>query len=172
VFMNVQFNPAMVKQYRLIGFDNKKEALADNSRDLEGGEIGSGSSILAVFEIVPTQQNLLTQTTSVAEDMATLNIKYSHCNDSSSINNFYEVKNNFIHMDSLDQELKFATAVTMFALKLKQSKYVEKVEWTYIADFAKSAANTNNYLQNEFLNLIDKAQKLYDVKKKKKRKLF
>ncbi len=61
VFMNVQFNPSMVKQYRLIGFDNKKEAVTDSTNDLEGGEIGSGNSTLAIFEIVPTQQNLLTK---------------------------------------------------------------------------------------------------------------
>ncbi len=65
VFMNVQFNPGMVKQYRLMGFDNKKDALADSSNDLEGGEIGSGNSALAIFEIVPTQQNLFLKNTTL-----------------------------------------------------------------------------------------------------------
>ncbi|MEI2750702.1 MAG: von Willebrand factor type A domain-containing protein [Ferruginibacter sp.] len=170
VYMNVKFNPAMVKQYRLVGFDNKKEALADFSNDLEGGEIGSGSSTLAVFEIVPTQQNLLTKGTSLVDDMAELNLRYSMCSDTSVKNINYQVKSNFAGIDSIDKDFRFATAVTMFGLKLKQSKYISNTDWSFIADFAKSSADTNNYLQREFLNLIEKALKLYDVKSKKKKK--
>ena len=170
VYMNVKFNPAMVKQYRLIGFDNKKEALTDFSNDLEGGEIGSGSSTLAIFEIVPTEQNMLTQQTTVTEHIAELGLRYSLCNDTSNNHVSYKVSNNYVLLDSLDKELRFATAVTMFALKLKQSKHISNTEWDFITQFAKGAANQTEYLQNEFLNLLDKAQKLYDVKKKKKKK--
>ncbi len=170
VYMNVKFNPAMVKQYRLIGFDNKKEALADFSNDVEGGEIGSGSSTLAVFEIVPTQQNTLTRQTSVADDIAELELKYSLCSDTTNNRVLFKVKNNFATIDSIDKELKFAAAVTMFALKLKQSKYIQEAEWEFIGDFSKTAADKDDYLQNEFLGLVDKAHKLYDVKKKKKKK--
>jgi Ca-activated chloride channel family protein len=42
VYMNVEFNPEYVKEYRLIGFDNKVGALRDASSVVEGGEIGSG----------------------------------------------------------------------------------------------------------------------------------
>jgi Ca-activated chloride channel family protein len=53
-YVNVFFNPYYVKRYRLIGFDNKKELLEDNSiTELEGGEVGSGHSLMAVFEIEP-----------------------------------------------------------------------------------------------------------------------
>ena len=55
--MNVEFNPAYVKQYRLIGFDNKVGALRDSMSIVEGGEIGSGFSLIALFEIVPTEEN-------------------------------------------------------------------------------------------------------------------
>ncbi|HRF23412.1 MAG TPA: DUF3520 domain-containing protein, partial [Chitinophagaceae bacterium] len=42
VYMNVEFNPEYVKEYRLIGFDNKVGALRDTLSMVEGGEIGSG----------------------------------------------------------------------------------------------------------------------------------
>ena len=58
VFMNVQFNPAMVKEYRLVGYDNKKGILTDSINSLEGGEVGSGNGITAVFEIIPTEENI------------------------------------------------------------------------------------------------------------------
>ena len=57
VYMNVEFNPDLVKAYRLIGFDNKRSALADSSSELEGGEIGSGHSMMAIFELEPTEEN-------------------------------------------------------------------------------------------------------------------
>ncbi|MEO8768598.1 MAG: von Willebrand factor type A domain-containing protein [Ferruginibacter sp.] len=171
VFMNVQFNPAMVKQYRLIGFDNKKEALTDYTNDLEGGEIGSGNSTLAIFELLPTQQNLLTKNTSVSDDIGKIELKYKSTNTSDTIVKklVFDVKSNYAFMDSIDRDLKFAAAVTMFGLKIKQSKFINDKDWDFISKAAKACADKTNYLQNEFLGLIDKAQKIYDVKKKKKK---
>ena len=50
VYMNIDFNPEYVKEYRLIGFDNKVGALRDSMSIIEGGEIGSGHSMIALFE--------------------------------------------------------------------------------------------------------------------------
>ncbi len=52
VYMDVEFNPEYVKEYRLIGYDNKVGALTDSLSVIEGGEIGSGQSVISVFEIV------------------------------------------------------------------------------------------------------------------------
>ncbi|MEP7164924.1 MAG: von Willebrand factor type A domain-containing protein [Ferruginibacter sp.] len=171
VFMNVYFNPAMVKQYRLVGFDNRKEAVTDISSDIEGGEIGSGNSTLAIFEILPTQQNLLTRNTTVADNIATLSLRYSLCSDTATLKTVYKVKSNYQPLDSIDKDLKFVTAVTMFALKLKQSQYISNaIDWAFIKNIAISAAEKNNFLQQEFIKLIDKAENIYTVKKKKKKK--
>lgn len=169
VYMNIQFNPSMVKEYRLIGFDNKKEALADTVSDLEGGELGSGNSTLAVFQIVPTEQNTLTRDLSIADDIATIDLQYSLCNDTAQKQMNYVVKNNYCPIDSIATELKFATAVTMFALKLKQSKFLNNADWPLINALAVASADHNNYLQQEFIQLIDKARKIYSVKKKKRK---
>lgn len=170
VYMNISFNPAMVKQYRLIGFDNKKDALADMGSDLEGGEIGSGNSALAVFEIEPTDQNKFTTGTNVADDIATLNLKYGLCNDTATKNMQYIVKDNFIPFNEMDPELRLATGITMFGLKLKQSKFFPEIEWPAILAISTASADRNDYLQNEFITLIEKAQKIYPDKKKKKAK--
>ena len=172
VFMNVNFNPAMVKQYRLVGFDNRKDAVTDNTSELEGGEIGSGNSTLAIFEIIPTQQNLLTRNTTVADDIATLSLKYTMTNDTATCQLLYKVKNNYLNIDSTDSDLKFLSAVTMFALKLKQSQYISNdIDWAFIKNIASSSADKNNYLQQEFIKLTDKADKIYPGKKKKKKKI-
>lgn len=168
VYLNISFNPAMVKQYRLIGFDNKRDALADSGSDLEGGEIGSGNSTLAIFEIVPTDQNKFTTGTSVADDIATLQLKYGLCNDTSTRNINYAVKDDFVTFDKLDTELRLATAITMFGLRLKLSKFLPETDWPTILNISLAAANRTDYLQNEFIGLVEKAQKIYPDKKKRK----
>lgn len=170
VSMNVSFNPAMVKQYRLIGFDNKKEAIAESDNDLEGGEIGSGNSTMAIFELIPTQQNLMSQNTSISDVVARLQLKYSMCNDTLTNVRAYAVDNNFKPLDSLDKEFKFITAVTMFGMKLKQSQYIRDTDWSQISELGKASADQTNYLQKEFIGLVDKAYKIYDGGKKKKKK--
>ncbi len=171
VFMNIQFNPSLVQEYRLIGFDNKREAITDMSSDLEGGEIGSGNSTLAIFEIVPAAQQSIpvSNTLFAADEIGSLALRYSLCNDTSSNILNYKVKNNFLPFDSINHELQFATAVTMFALKLKQSKYIKNADWPLVISVASPAADRTNYLQNEFLQILEKAQKIYPEKKKKKR---
>lgn len=169
VFMNVTFNPSMVKQYRLIGFDNRKDAVTDSTSYLEGGEIGSGNSTLAVFELIPTRQNLLTANTSLGDDIASLSLRYSLCNDTSHTRADFKVKNNFVPNELIDRELRFATVVAMFALKLKQSQYISNtIDWPFIKSAALEVADKTNYLQNEFLKLLDNAEKIYGARKKKR----
>ena len=171
VFMNVQFNPAMVKEYRLIGFDNKKEAIADPASNLAGGEIGSGNSTLAIFEIVPTEQNAFGIPTALAENIATLDMKYSLCNDTSGKSLQHNVPANFTVFKQIDKELQFAAAVTLFALKLKKSKHSNDADWETVVSIANQSADKNDYLQNEFVELLQKVQKIYPERRKKKKSL-
>jgi len=159
----------MVKEYRLGGFDNKREAIADQSNDLEGGEIGSGNSTLAIFEIVPTPQNESNNTGGMNKSIAQLQLKYSSCNAADSLKIEHSVPNNFVAYANIHKDLQFATVVTMLALKLKQSPYIDGVDWITISSLAQQAANKNDYLQNEFLTLLEKAQKIYPEKKKKRK---
>jgi Ca-activated chloride channel family protein len=71
--------------------------------------------------------------------------------------------------DSIGAELRFASAVALFGLKLKESKYLPKADWSFIENLANQSADKNNYLQNEFLQLIKKAEKIYSEKKRKNR---
>ncbi len=170
VFMDVRFNPSMVKEYRLIGFDNKKEAIADQQSKISGGDIGSGNSTLAIFQIVPTQQNLLTLGSPLANDLASLSLQYSMCADTSHKTISHPVKANYAAFNEVHHELQFATAVAMFGLKLKESKYIN-TDWGSVMAVAAAAADKSNYLQSEFLQLLDKVQKIYPEKKKRKKLL-
>ncbi|MEJ0080968.1 MAG: YfbK domain-containing protein [Puia sp.] len=54
-YIEIRFDPAQVKSYRLIGFDNKLIAMQDSTNEIQGGEIGSGHSLMALVEIDPVQ---------------------------------------------------------------------------------------------------------------------
>lgn len=169
-FVNLQFNTKLVKEYRLIGFDNKKDAVADSTIELEGGEIGSAASVVAVFEVVPKDEHLFSKNAIRDEPVAALSMRYSLCNDSSHLVMRYNCPNNFTEFANIDKELQFAGAVAMFGLKLKQSKYVKAADWLDIETIATAAADQNNYLQKDFLLLIEKAKKVYAPKKQRKKK--
>ena len=166
--INLKFNPEYVKSYRLIGFDNKKEALADSLNNLEGGEMGSGSTVMAIFEIIPTEHNLKQCALKSPIEIASMELNYSQNQDSIVKKINFKAISTLTPIDQINKELKFAAAVTMFALKLKNSKYYNDQPWSYIKNIAKSSADQSNYLQQQFLTLLDKASKLYNKRKRNK----
>lgn len=170
VFLNVKFNSNVVKEYRLIGFDNRRDAVADSTIDLEGGEIGSGNSVLAVFEIVPASDKLFHADIHAKDLVASIEISYSLCDDTTQLQLVKDCLNNFTDFEKIDKDLQFATAVTMFALKVKQSKYIKQVNWEDIHRIAAVAYDPNSFLQTEFLQLVTKAAEIYEPKKKRKNK--
>jgi Ca-activated chloride channel family protein len=170
VFMNLKFNPDLVKEYRLIGFDNRRDAVNDSTIDLEGGEIGSGNSILAIFEIVPASEKIFKQELFSKDIVANIVMRYSRCNDTTHLSITNTALANFTEFKNIDKDLQFATSVAMFGLKIKQSKYVKQVEWQDIEKIATESYDPSSYLQTEFLQLITKAQEVYSSKKKKKSK--
>ncbi len=172
VFINLKFNAEFVKEYRLIGFDNRRDAVADSTIDLEGGEIGSGNSVLAIFEIVPTSDKLFNESTFSKDKLATIQMRYSMCNDTSHLVFENTCFANYAEFKNIDKEFQFATAVAMFGLKVKQSKFIKQADWMDIQRIATESYDPKSYLQTEFLHLIDKAQEVYTPKKRKKGKFF
>ncbi len=169
VFLNIQFNPKVVKRYRLVGFDNKKDAIADSTSEMEGGEIGSGSSVMAIFEMEMARETNMADNDFFAEKVADVQMRYRMCGDSSRKQFGYVCPNNFTDFKQIDSELQLASAITMFGLKLRQSPHIHTGNWDDIEVIATASANTGNYMQHQFLQLIAKARKIYHVRKKKKK---
>ncbi len=168
VYFNVQFNPGLVKQYRLVGYDNKKNVLSQKGDELEGGEVGAATSNTAVFEIVPA--NIDTSQKADAS-IAKLTMHYKLPNDTLPQFLNYNCLNNYTPFNSLSENLRFATAVCMFGLKLRESQYFPtNIDWEDIKDIAAKAAAKDDYLQNEFVSLLDKTDAIYSDKKRRKRR--
>jgi Ca-activated chloride channel homolog len=155
----VQFNPEYVKEYRLIGFDNKVGAIRDSTSVIEGGEIGSAFSGLLVFEIVPEETGLKSQRP------ASFTLKYK---DPTGTPNQVEESPviNYTPFTQLSPCYQFASAVIMFGSVLRQSELI-KTNWNEITTLARASADKENFSQQEFLALIEQAKKIYSKKKKK-----
>jgi Ca-activated chloride channel family protein len=167
--LNITFEPSVFSQYRLIGFDNDKAAIKDSTSGFEGGEIGSGNSTIAIFQVTPSEDHQLPNRNARIADVT---LHFRQFNDSTPRFKKYVVPDNYQSIDSISKELKFATAVTLFALKLRQSKFINEANWALTSSLAAGSADKTNYLQNEFLQLIEKAKKIYpDPKKKNKMKI-
>ena len=163
VYLNVHFNPAVIKNYRLLGFDNKRDALAETNGELEGGEIGSGNSVLAIFEVTPTGSDSLSNGAYPAQ----VSLKYTLPTTKIVKELKHDCLNNYKAFEEIDKEFQFATSIAMFGMKLRQSKYFPITDWSNTEKIALMSYNPENYLQKGFIDLIAVAKKIY-VKKRRK----
>ncbi len=169
VFLNVHFNPAVIKKYRLIGFDNKRDAISDTTGDLGGGEIGSGNSVMAIFEVEPQVTGSPDTRLTANEILARISLSYSLNNDNFHKVVKYDCLNNYTNFSALDKDYQLGASIAMFGMKLRQSKFLQNKDWKDIESIAINAYNPNDYLQSEFIRLITLAEKIYPKKKKKRR---
>jgi Ca-activated chloride channel family protein len=172
VFLNVQFNPKIIHDYRLIGFDNKRDAVADSTGILEGGEIGSGNSVLAIFEVTPTEANdSLINLALLNQQLAEVSLRFTPVNTKKVQHISFKCERSVIPFSRLQKDLQFGTAVAMFGMKLKNSKYLQgKDHWDQLESIAINSYDPNNYLQKEFIKLVATAKKIYVKTKSRKKK--
>lgn len=167
VFLNVHFNPAIIKNYRLIGFDNKRDAIRDTSSQLEGGDIGSGNSVLSIFEITLAEQADHLKD-SMVNILAQVELKYTTPDNKLSKQLNYNCLDNYENFNNIDKAYQFGTAIAMFGMHLRQSKFFPiTADWAAIENIAGNAYNPSDYLQKQFVQLITIAKKIYPKKRKK-----
>ncbi len=169
-YVNISFNPAYVNKYRLIGFDNKRDVVEDSTSELEGGEVGTGHSFMAVYEIEPVTKANDSIHNNRNENIAEITLHYKLPANDTSIALPFSIHSNFTMLNDADSSLRFAAAVIMFGGLLKQSDLWKNYGWDDTIKIARTAINANEYVQAEFLSLIEKAKKIYTPLKKKKKK--
>jgi Ca-activated chloride channel family protein len=169
VFMNVEFNPEYIKEYRLVGFDNKVGALKDSLSVIEGGEIGSGHSMMAVFEVIPTEINKgAIKDNFTTGKYADLKLQYSHPNDTTQNQCNFTSRFLFVPFNELDKCYRFSTAVIMFGSLLRSSPFAKNISWNAVIGLAEQSVGKDDLLQKEFISLVQHARNLYLKGKRKK----
>ena len=169
VYMNVNFNPDYVKEYRLIGFDNKAGALNDSSSVVEGGEIGSGHSMIAVFEIKPTSFNEdAVKRDFLPGNIAEVRLQYRLPDDQIQKQYSTSIPLAYTDFNSIDKGFQFSTAVIMFGSQLRSSPFAKNISWNDIITLATESSDNKDLLQKEFVSLVKQAKVLYSKQKKKR----
>ena len=169
VYLNMNFDPAFVKSYRLIGFDNKAGAMMDTTSVIEGGELGSGHSLTALFEIEPTEflQSQLANRQQ-QDSFATAQLQFRYPRDTAH----YMLKKRFpVEYAYTEQDLKrtqYVAALAQFGMLLKDSPFMKTSGWGELIALGEQVIDVNDPWQTEWLELAKKARTLYDKKRKKK----
>ena len=169
VKIQVEFNPAKVAEYRLIGYETRLLNREDfNNDQVDAGEIGSGHSVTAIYELTPTgSANRLTEdlrygtktpTTDVSDETAFVRVRYKLPEEKES----KLIEQPIIahtNLDNTSDDVRFSIAVAGFGQNLKDSKF--RGDWSYddIKALAKSArGDDDNGYRGEFIGLINLAK--------------
>lgn len=172
VKIQLEFNPAHVKEYRLIGYQNRLLKDEDfNNDNVDAGEIGAGHTVTALYELtlvgnkgqVDDLRYQQQQVASTIDELLQMKIRYKLPGDTQSklisqVLNKQAVLNDF---NSASLDFKFATSVAAFAQKLKQNNYLANMNYQEIASIARENRGDDpfNY-RGEFVNLVELASAL------------
>jgi Ca-activated chloride channel family protein len=166
-YIEIRFDPEIVKSYRLIGFDNKLIALQDSTNEIQGGEIGSGHSLMSLIEIDPVEPE--TEVSSHPASFAKLWMHYQLPEENTNHVEEFDLPYIFKPFNDLPNYYRFSASIALFGGLLRKSVYTQKTSWDELALIAKASYDPNDVSQTEYLELIDKAKKLYHKEKKKKK---
>lgn len=181
VKIQVEFNPDLVAEYRLLGYENRMLNREDFRNDkIDAGEIGAGHTVTALYEItlkdskgkmIPDlryQQgkNLKSSDTLISDsnsELAYVSLRYKQPKANRSTEFGQPVLYDTI-ADSFDQgsdNLRFAASVAAFGQLLRDSDYMEGVNYEQVLDIARSARDKDKHgYRSEFLSLVELAKSL------------
>ena len=176
VKIQVEFNPARVAEYRLIGYETRLLDRADFNNDaVDAGEVGSGHSVTAIYEIAaPGSQGVLMDPlrygggTAPDADLdgeyGLLRLRYKHPGEDDSV----LMERPVTEADTVDtfadadSEVRFSVSVAGFAQLLRGDPYLQDgYSWEAVAGDAAGALGEDEFgYRAEFLDLVDRARRI------------
>lgn len=161
VKIQVEFNPANVKSYRLVGYDNRRLENEDFTNDKkDAGEVGAGQSVTVLYEIIPadgkTGETLKYQKNAAANtsELLTVKLRYKDT-QSGTVKQKAKVVNAEDYSEGMTDEMRLACAAAEFGLTLKGSDYKGTSTAASALELAKGVKNPDVYTK-EFIKLIEK----------------
>jgi Ca-activated chloride channel family protein len=175
VYASVQFNRNSVSNYRLIGFENREDALMDATSEVDGGEVGSGYALMAIFEVeekdnqqtAGSMQATAGSTQAVEENIASVRLTYRLPEDSLLRTVTYRCPENYASLESLDKSYPFAASVALYGMILRESKYIKSAGLSDVLYLANMGLDPQIFLENDFITQVEKTIRIYGTKKKR-----
>lgn len=176
VKIQVEFNPARVAEYRLIGYETRLLDRADFNNDaVDAGEVGSGHAVTAIYEIAaPGSEGVLMDplryggaarpATDLSGEYGLLRLRYKQPGEDESILMERTVTDADAvrTFDEADTEVRFSVAVAGFAQLLRGDPYLQDgYSWEAVAEDAASALGEDEFgYRAEFLELVERARRI------------
>ncbi len=178
VKLQVEFNPAKVAGYRLIGYENRmlaKEDFNDDKKD--AGELGSGHTVTALYEIIPVgvssdflkgvdslkyQKNIEPLSKSSQSDEI-LTVKFRYKAPDGDVSKLIEhpVLDKQIAIAKTSDNFRFAASVAQFGMLLRNSEFKSTSSFDNVLTLARKAkGNDEEGYRSEFVRLVESAEML------------
>ena len=178
VKLQVEFNPAKVQGYRLIGYENRMMAKEDfNDDKKDAGEMGSGHTVTALYEIIPVgvnsdflkgvdslkyQKNIVPLSKSSYNDEI-MTVKFRYKTPDGDISKLIEhpVLDKQITIVKTSDNFRFASSVAEFGMLLRNSAFKSASSYDNVLGLARKAkGNDEEGYRSEFVRLVESAQML------------
>ena len=182
VKIQVEFNPAKVAGYRLLGYENRMLETQDfNDDKKDAGEIGAGHTVTALYEIVPAGEQVpaapidelkyqrtagLTPEAAASDETLTLKMRYKQPDEDVSTKLEWPVKDAGQKFGEASADLQFAASVASFGMQLRGSKHAGDATLDAVQEIAEAtlvgddeSVDPNGY-RAEFVELVKKAKQL------------
>ena len=165
VKIQIEFNPQNVAAYRLIGYENRllnDEDFIDDT--IDAGELGSGHTVTALYEILPvgTQSDHIKPvaelkyatkaTNEYSDELFTVKFRYKKPSENTSIEMVHVTKDK---IQEASEDMKFASAVALFGMQLRQSKFHNNSKVKNVLALARNGKGEDEEgYRSEFIRLV------------------
>jgi secreted protein with Ig-like and vWFA domain len=164
VKIQVEFNPAKVGSYRLIGYSNRVLRNEDFSNDkVDAGDIGAGHTVTAFYQLTPPGATPVgdglkyhtVEKPATTNDWLTVKLRHKHPEgDESSLIEF-PLTGSPSAVDQTDRDFQFATAAALLGMKLRSMNEVREIGWNQVIALAKTGlADDVTEDRAEFVELV------------------
>ena len=176
VKIQVDFNPARVGAYRLIGYENRMlraEDFRDDTKD--AGEIGAGHTVTALYELIPVgkeahlpqaepskyQQTGQPTEAAASDELLTIRLRYKQPAAEISGEASFPVSDNGKSLDGAAGDFRFAAAVACFGMLLRNSEHQAESTYDLVLELARSGKGDDPHgYRREFVQLVELAKSI------------
>jgi Ca-activated chloride channel family protein len=176
VKIQIEFNPAKVKAYRLIGYENRlmaKEDFDDDTKD--AGELGAGTAVTFLYEIIPAgageagapttelryQDTEISDEAQQSDELLTLKLRYKQPDGEESILMVHPVLDEALPLAETSDNYRFSAAVAGFGMLLRDSAFKGSATYPGIRELAGGAMGGDETgYRLEFMQLVETAELL------------
>ncbi|MCU0540672.1 MAG: von Willebrand factor type A domain-containing protein [Oscillatoriaceae cyanobacterium Prado104] len=182
VKIQVEFNPAKVQAYRLIGYENRLLQDRDfNDDKKDAGELGAGHSVTALYEIIPVgveldvklpevdelkyQQNAVDRPSqsnnSQSDELMEVKLRYKNPNDTTSQLISQPIVDRAVPLENASKNFRFSAAVAAFGMLLRDSEYKGNANFDEVLRLAnQSKGEDKEGYRAEFIRLVENCKQL------------